>query len=47
LLVLAAGNFSQFAQALERSDIDVQHYALEYSLSLDGEYVFQRKSGHP
>ena len=41
LLVLAAGTFSQFATALERSNIDVQHYALEFSLSLDGDYVFQ------
>jgi hypothetical protein len=41
LMVLAAAAFSRFAAALERSDVDVQHFSLEYSFSLDGKFAFQ------
>jgi hypothetical protein len=41
LMVLIVTAFSRLAVALERSDIDVEHYSLKYIISFDGEYVFQ------
>jgi hypothetical protein len=41
LMVLIVTAISRLAVALERSDIDVEHYSLEYRISFDGEYVFQ------
>jgi len=40
-MVLAATAFSRFAEALERSDVDVRHFSIEYSISLDRKYAFQ------
>jgi hypothetical protein len=40
-MVLVAASFSRLALALERGDIDVELYSLEYRISLDGEYAFQ------
>lgn len=39
LMLLETAAFSQLAAALERADIDVERYSLEYSISLDGEYA--------
>ena len=38
---LVAATFGQSAVALERGDIDVELYSLEYRISLDGESAFQ------
>jgi hypothetical protein len=40
-MVLVATAFGRLAAALERSDIDVELYSLEYNILLDGEYAFQ------
>lgn len=46
ILVLAAASLgivsvSHAQEPLDRTDIDVEHYAMEITLSLDGKYVFQ------